>query len=271
VKILSKLAFLAIVLSGTAVAAQPTTPPAERDALDTDHHDSPTKVEHEEHGEGDHDPSREFNWTSHPSPFGKGSYNSYDVEGGPMGDGAMGPEKRPLLAGEEEEPMSVPFMFVLFNFGLLLILLGWKAGPIATEMAQKRSDEIKTALDEAARLRNAAKDKLDEYSSKLRTAESEIDQMITTMRETAESDRQRIIAAAEAQAAILQKDAAERIAAEIDRPRAILRQEVVLAASGVAEKLLREKTTATDQSNLVDAFQKDVNDATTLGSGRRPS
>jgi F0F1-type ATP synthase membrane subunit b/b' len=219
-------------------------------------------------GESEPDPSKEFNWTQHAAPFGDDSYKKFDAEGGPLGDGAVGPEKRPLAPGEEEEPMSVPFIFVLINFGLLLILLGWKAAPIATQMAQTRSDEIKTALDEAARLRNAAKDKLDEYSSKLKAADAEIDQMIKTMRETAEADRERIIAAAEAQAVIMKKDAADRIAAEIERARASLRQEVVLAASGVAEQLLRDKTTAKDQSNLVDAFLKDVNDATPM---RRPS
>jgi F-type H+-transporting ATPase subunit b len=252
-----RLAILALLCVPTLASAQP----AEMEGGHAPEHGA-------EHEAGHHDPSQEFNWVSHPMPFGSDSYKKFDAKGGPLGDGAMGIEKRPLAPGEEEEPMSVPFIFVLINFGLVLILLGKKAGPIATSMASTRSDEIKTALDEAARLRNAAKDKLDEYSTKLKTAESEIDQMITTMRETAESDRQRIIAAAEAQAALLQKDAAERIAAEIERARVVLRREVVMAASGVAEKLLREKTTATDQSNLVDAFLKDVNDATTM---RRPS
>jgi len=211
-----------------------------------------------EKGEEVHDPTQHYNWASHLSPYGKNGYQSLDEEGGPMGDGKLGPEGKPLKEGEEEEQMSPPFIFVLINFGLLLILLGKKAAPIANEMAMKRSDEIKTSLDEAARLRTAAKDKLDEYNAKLKQAESEIDTMIKTMRETAEEDRKRIIAAAEAQAALLKKDAEERIAAEIDRARHTLQREVVEAAAAVAEKTLREKTTPADQNNLVDSFLKGV-------------
>jgi len=82
--------------------------------------------------------------------------------------------------------------------------------------------------------------------------------MITTMREAAEAERQRIIANAEAQAVALKKDAEERVAAEIDRARHILQHEVVAAAAQVAEKLLREKTTPTDQAGLVDNFIRGI-------------
>lgn len=187
------------------------------------------------------DPSEHFNFTDHLSPFGADSYKNQKIE-----------------TAEGEEPMSVPFVYFLINFGLLLVLLGWKAGPLARDMAAKRSDEIKNALDEAARLRNAAKGKLDEYSTKLKKAEGEIDAMIQSMRESAEAEKQRIIANAEAQAAAMKKDAEERIAAEIERARHTLQQEVVAAAATVAEKVLREKTTPTDQSNLVDTFIRGI-------------
>jgi len=163
--------------------------------------------------------------------------------------------------GGEHRARRVRFLVTLLGFSMslfLLVLLGWKAGPIARDMAAKRSDEIKNALDEAARLRTAAKGKLDEYSTKLRAAEGEIDQMIKAMLESAEAEKQRIIANAEAQAAAMKKDAEERIAAEIDRARHALQQEVVAAAATVAEKVLREKTTPTDQSNLVDTFIRGI-------------
>ncbi len=211
----------------------------------------------------DEDPSQDFNWTDHLSPFGSDSYKNYDAKGGPMGDGVMRDEQGRILVDEhgkplEEEPMSVPFVYFLLNFGVLLVLLGWKAGPIARDMASKRSDEIKNALDEAARLRSEAQAKLDSYSSKLKAAEAEIDDMIKAMRDSAEAEKQRIIAAAEAQAAALKKEAEERIAAEIDRARHALQQEVVAAAAAVAEKVLREKTTPTDQSGLVDHFIRGI-------------
>ena len=205
---------------------------------------------HDEHG----DPSKHFNFTDGIDL----SYKNKDNEGGPLGDNALGPDKRPLPPGTKEEPMSVPFVLVLVNFGLLLAFFAWKVRPMAGEMAAKRSDEIKTALDEAARLRAQAASKLEEYSSKLKAAETEIDTMIKGMRADAEAERQRIIAAAEAQAAALQRDAEQQIAAEIARSRALLQREVVAAANGVAEKLLKERTTPADQNAMVDAFVRGV-------------
>jgi F0F1-type ATP synthase membrane subunit b/b' len=217
-------------------------------------------------GHSFHDPSLMFNWLNNPAPFGGSSYKAQDQYGGPMGDNALGPDKVPLPPGATEEPMSVPFVLVLINFGIVLFILGWKVGPVARQMAEKRSDDIKGALDEAARLRKQAADKLAEYSTKLRAAESEIDQLIKDMRSDAEAERARIIASAEAQAAALKKDAEERIAAEIERAQYALQKEVVLAATTVAEGLLRTKTTAADQAALVDTFIRNVDAA----AGARP-
>ncbi|MCA9676752.1 MAG: ATP synthase F0 subunit B [Kofleriaceae bacterium] len=210
--------------------------------------------DHAAGGHEAHDPTRTYNWTGGLDL----SYKNKDAEGGPLGDNAMGPEKRPLADGEHEEAMSVPFVLVLFNFGLLLIVLAKWGAPAARQMAEKRSDDIKSALDEAARLREQAKGKLAEYSSKLKAAEDEMAKMIEAMRQDAEAERARVIAAAEAQAVALKKDAEERIAAEIERARYALQLEVVAAATTVAEQLLRSKTTATDQASMVDAFVKNV-------------
>lgn len=215
------------------------------------------------HEKGHVDPSKYFNWFEGPMPFGSSSYKNRDQYGGPLGDNALGPEKRPLPPGESEQPMSVPFLLVLINFGIILLILGWKVGPFARSLAEKRSDEIKHALDEAARLRQQAQDKLGEYSTKLRAAEAEIDQMIRDMKTDAEAERQRIIAAAEAQAAALKKEAEQRIAAEIELARATLQREVVAAAAEVAERVLRDKTTPGDQANLVDSFLRDVTNGVT--------
>ena len=208
------------------------------------HEAAPSGAHHgDDHG-AHADPSKSFNWYEHMAPFGSGSYKSRDQHGGTLEPG--------------EEPMSVPFVLVLVNFAIVLFIIGWKVGPMAGQMAAKRSDEIKTALDEAARLRAQAKEKLVEYDSKLRAAETEIEQMIEEMRSDAESEKQRIIAAAEAQAAALKKDAEERIAAEIDRARVALQREVTAAAGAIAEQVLRDKTSAADQAKLVDSFVSEI-------------
>ena len=196
-----------------------------------------------------HDPTKNFNFFS--LHYGK------DQLGGTFGDGVQGPPGHE----EPEQPMSGPFLFMVINFGILLVLIGKYGGPAARKMAETRSDTIKGALDEAAKLRQAASDKLDEYTAKLKAAEAEMATMLTNMRADAESEKQRIMAAAEAQAVAVKRDADLRIAAEIERSRVELAREVAIAAAGAAEKILREKTTATDHAALVDTFIRDVESA----------
>jgi F-type H+-transporting ATPase subunit b len=268
------VAALALVAGASLAAAQPAESPPGAGAhaghpLDVPGHAG--REGHEAAGGDEHhpDPSKTFNWVQHPSPFGAGSYKNKDQYGGPLGDGRLGPDGPPASAAHPEQPMSVPFFWVLLNFGILLFLFGWKGAPAIRQLAAKRSDEIKAALDEAARLRQQARDKLGEYSDRLRAAETEIDEMIRAMRSDAEEEKQRIIAAAEVQAAALRKDAEQRIAAEIERARGVLQREVVLAAAEVADRLLRDKTTPTDHANLVDTFLRGVDPArATPGSPR---
>jgi F0F1-type ATP synthase membrane subunit b/b' len=85
------------------------------------------------------------------------------------------------------------------------------------------------------------------------------------MRIDAENDKKRILAAAEVQAAQMKKDAEQRIAAEIEAARAMLTREVTAASAAATEKLLREKMTAGDQQNLVNAFITDVQNAGAVG------
>lgn len=197
---------------------------------------------------GHADPSKHFNW------FDLG-YKKKDALGGKLGDKVQGANEEP------EEPMSAPFALMLLNFGILLVLLAKYGGPAARKMAETRSDQIKGALDEAAKLRQAAADKLEEYSSRLSAAEAEMKAMLEGMRADAEAERVRIMAAAEAQAAAVKKDAELRIAAEIQRARVELAREVAIAAAGAAEQLLRDKATAADHTKLIDTFVKDVEQA----------
>jgi F0F1-type ATP synthase membrane subunit b/b' len=82
--------------------------------------------------------------------------------------------------------------------------------------------------------------------------------MVEGMRADAAADRKRILAAAEAQSAQMQKDAEQRIAAELELARAKLTREVAVAAIAATEKLLREKVTPADQQRLVAGFITDI-------------
>lgn len=210
------------------------------------------------------DPTRHFNFFG----FQAGHLFDYlgkDEYGGKFGDGKMEDPQTGRVV-HEEEPASPPFIFMLLNFALLLGLLAWKGWPVAQKVAEERHDLIKTALDEAAKLRKQAADKLAEYEARLQDADAEIKKLVDGMRVDAENDKKRILAAAEAQAAQMKRDAELRIAAEIELARAQLTREVTAAAASATEQLLREKMTAGDQQTLVGAFITDVQHAGSAGS-----
>jgi F-type H+-transporting ATPase subunit b len=184
---------------------------------------------------------------------------STDVLGGKLGDGRnVSPDGKILIddhgqiAGEEKRPPA--FVFMLLNFAVFAWLVAKFARPAASKLAAERHDQIKTALDEAAKLRKEAADKLAEYESRLKAADDEVKKLVEGMKADAESDKKRILAAAEAQAAQLKREAEQRIAAEIMYARAQLTRDVTAAATAVAEKILREKLQPTDQQALVARF-----------------
>jgi len=214
------------------------------------------------------DPSRHFNFIGQ-QPGHLFDYMGKDEFGGPFGDGQMvDPATGKVI--HEEEPASPPFLFMLFNFAILLGLLAWKGKPIAQQTAAERHDLIKSAIDEAARLRDQAAAKLAEYETRLKAADAEIKALIEGLRADAEADKVRIRKAAEAQAVQIKRDAELRIAAEIELARAQLTREVTQASAAATEQLLRDKMTAADQQKLVGAFIADVQQAATVGRGPSP-
>jgi F0F1-type ATP synthase membrane subunit b/b' len=223
---------------------------------------------------GHHDPTEHFN-------FFNFSYRGHDQWGDKFGDGVMRDPKTGAIATEikekvevdpvtgekkvvkeveheEEEAMSPPFVLMLANFAILLFILAKWGGPVARKTAEERHDAIKTALDEAAKLREQAAKKLAEYEARIKNVDDEVKKIVDGIRTDAEADKKRILEAASAQAATMKRDAELRIAAEIELARAQLTKEVTAAAAGATEKLLREKVTNDDQNKLVSTFITNV-------------
>lgn len=208
-----------------------------------------TEAQPEAPGHGHGDPSKHFNFFGSPAEhYGK------DVVGGPYGDGRNENPATGETAPGAEEPMSAPFIFMVLNFAVLLALLARFGGPAARKLAADRHDQIKTALDEAAKLRKQAADKLAEYETRLKAADDEIAKLVEGMRADAEADKQRILETAERQAQQMKREAEQHIAAEIELARAALTREVTAAAAAAAERILRDKVTAGDQQQLIGAF-----------------
>jgi len=248
-----KLTTIAVFTAGLFVASFGTSFFAMHVAFADDTKAEVGGAAHDPKAEHHHDPSAHFNYLG--SPF---EHNGKDVMGGKLGDGKMMDSHGNVMLDERNQPyeeeMGAPFIFMILNFVLFLILLAWKAKPAMEKLAVDRHDQIKTALDEAAKLRKQAADRLEEYQTRLSKADAEITAMVDGLRADAEADKKRILEAADRQAIQMKKDAETRIAAEIELARATLTREITYAAIAAAETLLREKMTATDQQQVINAF-----------------
>ena len=167
-----------------------------------------------------------------------------------------------------ESPMAPPLLFALLNFGIFAGILYWKAGPALSKYLANRHESIKNALEEAAKLQEEAKEKLKEYSSRIADADAEVNALIEQIRKDAEEERAKLVSDAERQAERMKKDAEDRIESEFIAARRELEREVVAKAVEVAEKLLSEKSSASDQSKLFTAYNSDLKSNQTTEGGR---
>lgn len=196
-------------------------------------------AEQAEHASGEHhgghhgaQPPHAINWTD----WGKGK----DVHGG---------ELHPA-----EEGMPPGLLFALVNFAVFLGLLVKFVGPKLAKALRVRHDLVKSQLAESARLRQEARDKLEDYNKRIAGVDAEIAKLLADIRADAEAEKQVILEQARVQSEAMKKDAERRIESEIARARQTLEREVVAASIAAAEKILRERTTADDQARMFDGF-----------------
>jgi F-type H+-transporting ATPase subunit b len=137
---------------------------------------------------------------------------------------------------------------------IFLLIMSRLAGKPLTNFVRERHGQIRKDLDEAAHLRNQALSQLREYERKVEQVDVEIQNLLTGIRKEAEGEKERIIAAAREQAQRLKTDSERQIAAEIERARRELRQEVVEAAAAAAEEALRKEMNADDQKRMTNEY-----------------
>lgn len=174
------------------------------------------------------------------------NYSGKDTHGGVYGD------------DENDHKMPPPFSLALVNFGALLFIIGKYAAPSFARMVHERHDTIATQLAESTKLREEAEHKLALYTRKIDGLQAEIDTLVAGIRAEAEAEKTRLLADAAERAERMKHEAAQQIEVEIQRVKTQLEREVVQAAMAVAEKILREKATETDQRALTDRFVKSV-------------
>jgi F-type H+-transporting ATPase subunit b len=145
---------------------------------------------------------------------------------------------------------SVDFWGAVVNFSALVALIFvFGRRPLGSFLLARRKT-IEDGLAEAARLREAAETRYEEYSERLEKLDVEIARIRREMIAAGEAERDRIVSEAEAKAARMRRDAEFLIEQQTKQMRVDLTREAVDAAVSAAEAVLRESTSAADQERL---------------------
>ncbi len=193
-----------------------------------------------------------------------------DVEAVPAADVHEGGEGAHAEGGHEEEAAfdAMEFLATVVNFLLwfaLIVLLLRK--PLA-EFLKNRRVAVVEGLEESKRLKAAAEEKYAEYSQRLEHLDEELEKLRQEMIQAGESERDRIIAEAEARAARMRKDAQFVIDQQMKQLKADLTREAIEAAVAAAEAVLSDQTSAADQQRLANDYLKTLETAVKDGEVR---
>jgi F-type H+-transporting ATPase subunit b len=159
-------------------------------------------------------------------------------------------------------------VFQFINFGVLAAILGFFGGKAINKALLARHQQLKTDLAAAAEARAAAEGRAAEQQRRLETLESEIAKIRASIKQEAEDEKQRLIAAAEARAKAITEETKFLLDQQVKEAEITLKREVAEAAVKIAEALVTKSLHAGDQQRLVETFVGDVATPSTPTSGR---
>jgi len=157
-----------------------------------------------------------------------------------------------LAAGGESS--GDEFFWTVLNLLLLFGVL-WFFGrkPVVSWFSDRR-DRIQGEVESAANLRREAEERYARWQRKLGELETELEEIRSTSRGRAETERDRILEDARAAAERIGADARAAIDQELRRAREALRREASDLSVELAAELLRGQVTDADRDRLIDEF-----------------
>lgn len=147
-----------------------------------------------------------------------------------------------------------PFAAQLLNtFILAVLLFKFARAPIARALVDRRN-RIMKGMDDAAAMKREAEKQLSFYKERLANLDAEIERVRREMRESAETERVRILSDARARRARLEQEARVLVEQEMKAVREQLTRETALAALRSARELLRSATSTEDHRRLCEQY-----------------
>ena len=164
--------------------------------------------------------------------------------------------------------MPPPLGALLLNAAVLFgLLYHYGRVPIAAALKRRRQN-IMHGMDEAARMREEAEDRLEDYEDKLERIDEEIKRVKREMRELGEQERERILKEARERHARMERDARLLVEQEMKEAHELLLRETVRAAVRAAEERLAQQVTPADQQRLADEYLSAVKRSASVLGGK---
>lgn len=158
------------------------------------------------------------------------------------------------FAAEEAHHDGGGMTWKLINFAILAIGVYLIWTKVINKLLDKRSAEIKQALDEAKAAKDSADKKAAEYNNKLATLERRIAEIQNDLKQEGEAEKLRIMKDSEASAAKIREQAKVAAEQEVKKARLEIRKEVASIAVGMAEEILKKELSPADQERLVKGY-----------------
>ena len=146
------------------------------------------------------------------------------------------------------------FSLRLMNFAIMLGLLIYLLKKPLSNFFVSRRENIQNMLTELEQKKLEADRKCAEYQAKLATLDKEVEQIVAEYVQEGETERRKIIEAANKQAEYLKQQAQLTIQQEIKSAKESLQEEIADLTVAAAEDLLRKNIKAKDQERLVKEF-----------------
>ena len=146
----------------------------------------------------------------------------------------------------------------VLNFAVLAGIIGWFGGKAINKALLARHQQLKADLVVAAEARSAAEGRAGAQETRLASLEGEIASMRAGIKEEAEDEKRRLVAAAEERARRIGEETKFLLDQQVKEAEATLRREVAEAAVKIAEQLVTRSLNGGDQARLVDTFVSDI-------------
>lgn len=148
------------------------------------------------------------------------------------------------FAAGGSEPAEIPWVTIAGSAVNLLLLvalvyfLGWKK---IQQGLKNRKESLEQEMSEARALREAAKSELEEIRERTASLDEERERILEEYRVLGETEKERIIKEAEAQAERIRTEAKRTIEYEIEHHRKALEREMLEHALKLADEALRKQ------------------------------